>query len=355
MVDIEGPVLRRGEEALLASPAVVGVVLFARNYQSPEQLRELTAALGERREGLLIAVDQEGGRVQRFREGFLRLPSLRDIAQAAMPGITAAPAVKAALATATTAADVGGPAREPNMDLVADCGWAMAAELLHHGVDFSFAPVLDIYNPASRVIGSRAFATTVAETVPLAAAYIRGMHEAGMAATGKHYPGHGTVAADSHHELPVDRRSRECILGQDYRVFAECIGLLQGVMPGHVLYPAVDDVCAGFSRVWIDELLRGELGFDGVVFSDDLSMAAAKSGGDTIEQRAEAALEAGCDVLLVCNAPDEARRLAVWMEKQSDASVKARLQGMVPKPGPEIKDLYQSERWQRVWGRVRAL
>ena len=347
MLDLEGPALQPAEAALLQNPLVGGIILFARNYAGPGQLQELTATVRELRGDMLIAVDQEGGAVQRFRGGqnsdngqggtdrFPPLPTLYTLAQAA------------------------------DQQLLSDCAWAMAAELLYHGLDFSFAPVLDLYNPASRVIGKRAFAATAAEAVPLARAYIQGMHEAGMAATGKHYPGHGTVAADSHHELPVDRRSREEILQTDYRVFAECIDLLQGIMPAHVVYPAVDEVCAGFSSVWLQQLLRGELGFDGAVFSDDLSMAAAKgdpamprSKPRPIEARAEAALEAGCDMLLVCNEPGDAANLVEWLEGQSDAALKTRLRDsrrrqlkMTARPAADdsakIDDLYQSERWQR--------
>ncbi|MGI9251696.1 MAG: beta-N-acetylhexosaminidase [Pseudohongiellaceae bacterium] len=346
MLDLQGPVLQAAEADLLLNPVVGGVILFARNYTAPAQLADLTAAIRQQRADMLIAVDQEGGRVQRFREGFLPLPSLYSLANAALSG--------------RSATDKGGAAgeegREPNLQLVSNCAWAMAAELLHHGIDFSFAPVLDVYNPASKVIAERAFAATPEQTVPLARAYIEGMHAAGMAATGKHYPGHGTVEADSHHELPVDERSREQILASDYRVFADCIGQLEAIMPAHIVYPAVDDVCAGFSRVWIQELLRDALGFTGVVFSDDLGMAAAAVTGP-VEARAEAALEAGCDMVLLCNHSAEAGQLAKWLERQAaaDGSLKAKLcasrqrqSAMVAKPAPEIATLYQSERWREV-------
>lgn len=291
LLDLEGPILSAAERDLLQHPALGGLILFARNYQSLPQLQELLAAVRECNARLLVTVDQEGGRVQRLVEGFTRLPPLHDFAAAYARDPTAA----CALAT--------------------EGGWLMAAEVLAAGCDLSFAPVLDVFSSSSRVIADRAFAGDIETVTALALAYIRGMHEAGMAATGKHFPGHGSVLADSHVELPVDTRSAEAILGHDYQVFARCCAELDAIMPAHVIYPAVDSVCAGFSTYWLQERLRGELGFDGVIFSDDLVMAAAQSVG-SIEERLEQSFAAGCDVALVCNDRRAALAALAWVERE---------------------------------------
>lgn len=320
MLDLEGTAVSPFEQELLQRPSIGGLILFSRNFASINQLRDLVAVVRECRPDILIAVDQEGGRVQRLREGFLRLPSLRAIARFAL-------------------AD-----RERAGEVAATSGWAMAAELLHYGIDISFAPVLDLYQEKSPVIRERAFSESSAEVITLARAYIEGMHQAGMAATGKHFPGHGTVAADSHFELPVDARSLAEIEAADYSTFAGCIDVLDGIMPAHVLYPQVDSQCAGFSKIWIKQKLRGELGFDGVVFSDDLSMQAAVGAGSP-EERSALALEAGCDMILVCNDRSCALTVADWLEANS-VKGNQRLVKMRAHPAQEISRLYQSPRWQ---------
>lgn len=320
MLDLEGVALTAIEQELLQRPSVGGLILFSRNYVAVNQLRDLVAAIRECRPDILIAVDQEGGRVQRLRDGFLRLPSLRAIAQTAL-------------------------ADSPRTSEIATtCGWAMAAELLHYGIDFSFAPVLDLYQEQSPVIRERAFSDNSAEVIALARAYIEGMHQAGMAATGKHFPGHGTVAADSHFELPVDDRSFAEIAAQDYSTFAGCVDVLDAIMPAHVLYPQVDSHCAGFSTVWIQQILRDELGFDGVVFSDDLSMKAAHGVGSP-QLRAELALKAGCDMILVCNDRDCALTVADWLEASSVRS-NPRLQRMRAQPFAGISNLFEQSQWE---------
>ena len=291
ILDLEGPLLSAAERDLIQHPAVGGLILFARNYRNLPQLQELLAAVRACNPQLLVTVDQEGGRVQRLVEGFTRLPALH--------GFEAAYARDAQAACA----------------LATECGWLMAAEVLAAGCDLSFAPVLDVYSADSRVIADRAFAADTETVSALALAYIRGMHEAGMAATGKHFPGHGSVLADSHVELPVDQRSAGEILGHDYQVFVRCAAALDAIMPAHVIYPAVDSLCAGFSSRWLQEKLRGELGFDGVIFSDDLSMSAAHSAG-SIEQRLEQAFNAGCDVALVCNDRRGALAALDWVERE---------------------------------------
>ncbi len=283
MVDVAGLELAPEEREMLAHPLVGGVILFARNYAAPEQLRALTAAIHAlRAPPLLVAVDHEGGRVQRFIAGFTRLPPMR-----ALGGVHD---------------------RDPALarNLAGALGIVLAAELAEHGVDFSFAPVLDIDFGSSSVIGDRAFHSEPAVVTALAGAFVAGMRRVGMSAVGKHFPGHGFVRADSHQEVPVDERERAVIAAHDLAPYAALIGHgLGGVMPAHVIYPRVDARPAGFSPVWLRDILRGELRFRGMIFSDDLSMAGAAVAGGMVE-RAAAALAAGCDMVLVCNAPQAA-------------------------------------------------
>ena len=278
MVGIAGLELDQVERDMLRHPTIGGVVLFSRNYCSREQLRALCDEIhGLRRPPPLIAVDHEGGRVQRFRDGFSSLP----------------------------AAVQYGMLHDRNPELACRAaragGRVMASELRAGGVDFSFAPVLDLGRSVSSFIGGRAFHRDPDVVTALARAFLSGMHEAGVGGVGKHFPGHGGVAADSHHALPVDHRSYEALQLEDLVPFERLAESdLAGVMPAHVVYECLDRHPAGFSRRWITGVLRGELGFRGIVFSDDLDMAAAAAGGDHVD-RACAALEAGCDMVLVCN------------------------------------------------------
>jgi beta-N-acetylhexosaminidase len=278
MLGVEGPALTHGDRTRLADPRVGGVILFARNFESSPQLRALTAAIRAVRSDLLIAVDHEGGRVQRFRrDEFTALPPMRALGERfesdPMPANAAA----------------------------FDTGATIARELRAHGVDFSFTPVLDLDYGASAVIGDRAFHADPVVVADLAGALARGLAAGGVASVGKHFPGHGYVAADSHVDTPVDSRALDEVLRSDIVPFAALIQQgLDAIMPAHVVYPAVDARPAGFSPVWIGEILRGRLGFDGLVFSDDLEMAGAHSAGDIVA-RADAAIAAGCDVVLVCN------------------------------------------------------
>lgn len=282
MFDLAGLTLTDVERERLQSPAAGGIIFFARNYQNPEQLYKLVLAIRRERPELLIAVDQEGGRVQRFREGFTRLP----------PAMAYAKAYPDSL--------------EEAAELAHESGWLMAAELRALEIDFSFAPVLDVESGISQVIGDRSFGYDTQTTTVLAKAFAAGMRDAGMAAVGKHFPGHGAVAADSHLELPVDPRPLAEIEARDLPPFRELINEdIEAIMPAHVVFSACDPNPAGFSPFWIGDVLRQRLGFDGAVFSDDLTMAGAAIAGD-YPRRARLALAAGCDMVLVCNAPDGA-------------------------------------------------
>lgn len=322
MLDVAGTWLSAEDRQILRQPEVGGVILFARNIEHPRQVRELAAAMRAVRPDLLLAVDQEGGRVQRLRQGFVRLPAMRALADNA------------------------------NAELLAEhCGWLMATEVLAVGLDLSFAPVLDLDYQRSAVVGSRAFDGDAARATQLAGAFIRGMRQAGMAATGKHFPGHGWAEADSHVAIPLDERSLEQIRLQDMQPFARLAGQLAAVMPAHVIYPQVDDRPAGFSRRWLQDILRGELQFSGVIFSDDLSMAGAHVVGDAA-CRIEAALTAGCDMGLVCN-DRGAAELALSALQRLRVVAPAGLARMRRQAFPGI-EYRQSPRWLAAVGALRA-
>lgn len=275
MLDIAGTHLTQEDIQLLQAPQVGGVILFSRNIESPQQVRALTDHMRQVRPDLLIAVDQEGGRVQRLKNGFTLLPAMGKFGQLYLT--------------------------EPEraLKLAEQCGWLMATEVLAVGIDFSFAPVLDI-NAISDVIGDRAFATNVQDIISLASAFMRGMKRAGMTNTGKHFPGHGSVKADSHVAAAVDPRSFDEIYKNDMQSFIQLQPQLDALMPAHVIYENVDPNPAGFSPYWIQKVLRQEMQFDGVLFSDDLTMQAACVAGGA-DARIKAALAAGCDMGLVCN------------------------------------------------------
>lgn len=287
MLDVAGTELTEEERERLLDPLVGGVILFARNFSGSEQLSALTAEIHALRDpALVIAVDHEGGRVQRFRnDGFTRIPSMRRLGQLWEQDHVVA------------------------LDTARAVGYVLAAELLAHGVDLSFTPVLDLDYGCSRVIGDRAFHRDPQVAASLAQALVAGMAEAGMGCVGKHFPGHGFVEADSHLEIPVDEREFDAIWNEDIAPYRHRIGRqLSGVMPAHVIYPKVDPNPAGFSPFWLQDVLRGRVGFKGVVFSDDLTMEGATVAGDILA-RAKAACAAGCDMVLVCNRPDLAADL----------------------------------------------
>jgi beta-N-acetylhexosaminidase len=311
MLDLCGTELSAEEAELLRHPRVGGVILFSRNYESPQQLTALTAAIhAVRQPPLLIAVDHEGGRVQRFRDGFTRIPAMRSLGE------------------------IWDHQPQRARKLAHQVGYVLAAELRACGVDFSFTPVLDLDYSGSKVIGNRAFHRDPQAVAELAHHLMLGLKEAGMPCVGKHFPGHGFVAADSHLEIPVDDRGFADIDLEDLIPFKQMTDFgMTAVMPAHVIYPKVDDKPAGFSQIWIKQILRQELGFDGVVFSDDLSMEAASVAGGVVA-RAQAALHAGCDMVLVCNRPDSARELLAGLQWALPAVSVARLTRMHGKPNP---------------------
>jgi beta-N-acetylhexosaminidase len=331
MVDVAGKQLSPEDADVLRHPLVGSVLLFSRNYANPQQIAALAAAIRAlRTPQLLIAVDHEGGRVQRFREGFTSLPAARLLGRRFDED------------------------RREALSLARSIGWLMASELRAVGVDYSFAPCIDLEYGISGVIGDRAFHRDADAVAALAAAYLAGLREAGLAAVATHFPGHGAVVADSHVALPVDRREfvdMEADL-RPYRLLIE--NQLPGVMAAHVVYPAVDALPASLSRRWITDILRGSLGFHGCVFADDLSMAGAAAFGGVVE-RARLAFAAGCDVLPICN--DRAAVLDVLErfgpESPTPAS-QARLVRMRARGEPP-SDLSANPHWQETVNRIATL
>ncbi|WP_350017089.1 beta-N-acetylhexosaminidase [Rhodanobacter sp. IGA1.0] len=329
MIGVAALELAEHEKPWLRAPCVAGVLLFARNYQSREQLIALCESIRDvGGDHLLIAVDQEGGPVQRFRDGFTRLPPLAAI----------------------------GAVYEQDADeairLAEEHAWVMASELRASGVDFSFAPVVDLAR-GNAAIGLRAFHADPAIAAELGQAYVRGMHLGGMAAVLKHFPGHGSVTGDTHKVAAIDPRSLDQIRHDDLRPFAECIeARVEAVMMAHVTYPRVDSQPAGYSKIWIEQILRGELGFAGAVISDDISMAAAGAAG-SVGKRVRAHLDAGCDLVLACF-PDVVDEAIAAMPARTDAmpATLAALRGAI---GPTWAGLTDNPQRDRFVARITAL
>jgi beta-N-acetylhexosaminidase len=330
MLDIEGLALSPADRDIMRRTAVGGVILFSRNYESPNQLADLVADIRALRSPpLLIAVDHEGGRVQRFREGFSRIPAMRHLGR------------------------YYDRESEEALALSRTCGWLIASELRAVGVDLCFAPCVDVDWGISDVIGDRSFHRDAAIVADLAGAFCMGLRSAGMAAVAKHFPGHGAVAADSHETLPVDRRSYGDVL-DDIAPFEKLIQRRQiaAVMMAHVVYIEMDAAPAGFSASWIQRELRTRLGFDGAVFCDDLSMKAT-TGFGAIEERARLALQSGCDMVPVCNDRDAAKRAVSALDDFSNPLSLVRLARLHGTAATLRESLLASEEWQTASDRLR--
>ena len=276
MVDIEGPSLSSDDIELIKSPYVGGLILFDRNFIDKDQLIDLCFEIKSKKPEIIIAVDQEGGRVQRLKKGFSLIPPMQRLGDLVLHE------------------------RELGLDLCKETGWLVASELIACGVDLSFSPVLDLDQNSSSVIGDRAFSDQIDVVIDCARAFIFGMHEAGMASVGKHYPGHGSISEDSHVEKPIDKRILNEIENKDLIPFKELINDLDGIMTAHILFPEVDKNVTTFSKIWLSEILKEKLNFKGIIFSDDLNMEGANDY-KSFYLKAEKAIKAGCEMILVCN------------------------------------------------------
>ncbi|MCW8962966.1 MAG: beta-N-acetylhexosaminidase [Gammaproteobacteria bacterium] len=332
MMDVAGCTLTPEDREVLSHPLVGGVILFTRNYESREQLAHLVSEIHALRDPqLIVTVDHEGGPVQRFRDDFTHLPAMAQLGH--LYNHNADKALK----------------------LATDVGWVLATELRTVGIDHSFTPVLDIEKKGSSVLKGRTFHSDPQVVAELARRLMSGLQQAGMQATGKHFPGHGGVSGDSHEELPVDGRSYEDIYASDILPFERMIHYgLAGIMPAHVVYEQLDPMPAGFSRFWLQEVLRTRLEFTGVIFSDDLSMAGAYVVGGYTE-RAEAALEAGCDVLLVCNNRDGAIEVLDNVKPKVNPVLQLRIAHMHGRDVDDTGDYQLSDRWNLTRDAIRLL
>ncbi len=342
-LDVVGLELNTEDRRRILDPLTGGVILFGRNFTNRQQLTKLTAEIKKLRPDVLISIDHEGGRVQRCRtDGFTHLPAMRQLGELwAVKTTSTHAAESAALAMAATTA----------------CGYVLATELRACGIDFSFAPVLDLDFGRSGVIGDRSFSRDPQIVFALAKSLNEGLRLAGMANCGKHFPGHGWAEADSHIAIPVDERSLAEILNNDAKPYEWLDLSLAAVMPAHVIYPKVDQLPAGFSNIWLHSVLRQELGFEGVIFSDDLSMEGASVVGSVV-QGAELALAAGCDAVLICNRPDLAdqllSKLKVSKAKQSESAM--RLNRLMPKsPTLSWDELQEEAEYQHARGLLKQM
>lgn len=331
LIDIKDKELTQEEVEMLEHPLVSGLILFTRNFYDKAQIQALVKSIRQRvKKPLLITVDQEGGRVQRFREGFTKLPAMQSFNQ-----------------LATTP--------EQAMQLAKETGWLMAAEMFALDIDLSFAPVLDLGHEC-KAIGDRSFGQEPAAILPVAEAFIDGMREIGMATTGKHFPGHGHVLADSHLETPFDDRSKERIFNHDILPFKQLIakGKLSAIMPAHVVYTQCDSQPASGSSYWLKEVLRKQLNFNGVIFSDDLGMKGAGFMGNFVE-RSEKAIQAGCDLLLLCNEPEGVVQVLDGLKYQPTQAQKERHLSLMKRKTVTWRELENSPRYQQAQAELTAL
>ena len=301
MISIEGMTLSSSDKDLIRNRHVGGIILFTRNFHSQPQIEELCSEIKNIKNNIIIAVDQEGGRVQRFNSEYTKLPSMQVLGNYCISN--------------------------NNYSFAADVGWLMSLELIASGVDISFAPVLDVDRNTSSIIGNRLFSNKPQNVVDIASHFIQGMSEAGMPATGKHFPGHGGIKEDSHIAEPIDTRSHNELMDTDLKPFIELKDKLSAVMTAHITYPDIDNVCVSFSKIWLKNVLQNNIGFNGVIFSDDLTMKGA--GNTSMDERAIKALNAGCDMVLVCNDYKGANSVINRFEKE-DIDLNSRI-GMMQK------------------------
>lgn len=315
MFSIEGTSLSSKEKELISSPQVGGIILFTRNFVSRDQVNVLCDEIFSIKKNILIAVDQEGGRVQRFNKEFSKLPSMQMLGDYAI--------------------------KNNNYEVCHNVGWLMSSELLASGIDISFAPVLDVDRETSSIIGDRAFSDDPILVSALAKKFIDGMNEAGMQATGKHFPGHGGIFEDSHVTEPLDNRNYENLFNKDMKPFIDLKDKLSAVMSAHITFPQVDDTSVGFSSKWLKDILRKEINFNGLVFSDDLSMKG--SGDENFSIKSMKSIQAGCDMVLVCNDLDGAIEVVQFFEKEN-ISLSKKISKMKKSKSPTWNDLISSEK-----------
>ena len=298
MIDIEGPFLSQEDIELIGSPHVGGLILFERNFLDRNQITDLCFEIKSKKPEIIIAVDQEGGRVQRFKKGFSQIPPMQRLG------------------------DLVSYDKHAGLDLCKNAGWLIASELIASGIDLSFSPVLDLDQDLSSIIGDRAFSDQIDIVIECARAFIFGMNEAGMACVGKHFPGHGSISEDSHLEKPIDRRALNEIEKKDLIPFKELINNLDGIMTAHILFPDVDERITTFSKIWIKQILKEQMKFEGMIFSDDLSMEGTNEF-KSFYDKTKNAIISGCEMVLICNNREGAKdALKYFEENKIEASEK---------------------------------
>ena len=292
MIDIEGPFLNQEDIELIGSPHVGGLILFERNFLDRNQITDLCFEIKSKKPEIIIAVDQEGGRVQRFKKGFSQIPPMQRLG------------------------DLVSYDKHAGLDLCKNAGWLIASELIASGIDLSFSPVLDLDQDLSSIIGDRAFSDQIDIVIECARAFIFGMNEAGMACVGKHFPGHGSISEDSHLEKPIDRRAFNEIEKKDLIPFKELINNLDGIMTAHILFPDVDERITTFSKIWIKQILREQMKFEGMIFSDDLSMEGTNEF-KSFYDKTKNAIISGCEMVLICNNREGAKDALKYFEENN--------------------------------------
>jgi len=292
MIDIEGPFLNQEDIELIGSPHVGGLILFERNFLDRNQITDLCFEIKSKKPEIIIAVDQEGGRVQRFKKGFSQIPPMQRLG------------------------DLVSYDKHAGLDLCKNAGWLIASELIASGIDLSFSPVLDLDQDLSSIIGDRAFSDQIDIVIECARAFIFGMNEAGMACVGKHFPGHGSISEDSHLEKPIDRRALNEIENKDLIPFKELKNNLDGIMTAHILFPDVDERITTFSKIWIKQILREQMKFEGMIFSDDLSMEGTNEF-KSFYDKTKNAIISGCEMVLICNNREGAKDALKYFEENN--------------------------------------